>query len=334
MDSKKKPSQKKAVTKKQTSKTREKKTTTKIQNKAKLKQRSYLNFNIIAITLVSLIIILGLIFLFLNKEQSDIKPQVDVSKNETANKTEDINKTVIDNATLIDKNITDIDNDTIVASKPYLVIIIDDVVFKSHIKHINEIPLKLSPSFLPPTSKIPDSNKNTKYANFYMVHLPLEALNFKDQQEDVLYVSDTYEELLQKLTKIKKQFPQALFYNGHTGSKFTSDYDAMDRLYKAMDELGIVYVESKTISNTMSKKIAKKYHKKLLERDVFLDHEVTEEFITNQLLLAIKLAKERGHAIAIGHPHKETLQVLKNSVDLLNSEVEVIYLKDLYNAKN
>ena len=42
-----------------------------------------------------------------------------------------------------------------------------------------------------------------------------------------------------------------------------------------------------------------------------------------------QIAKKRGFAIAIGHPKKQTLKVLKNSGDILKC-VEVVYLKDIY----
>ncbi len=250
------------------------------------------------------------------------------SSNTTSNKT--LSNATISNAT---DNITS--NQTIIEIKPRLVLIIDDVVSKAQINRINKIPLKLTPSFLPPTAADTSSAKNIKFADFYMVHLPLEALNFDDEQgENRLFTTDTYEEIYNKLAKIKSEFPGAIFYNGHTGSKFTSDYEAMDRLFRAMEELGLIYVESKTIATAASLELAKKYHKKLLTRDIFLDHEVTEEFITKQIYLAVELAKKNGYAIAIGHPHKETLDLLESLSDDISKEVDVVYLKDLYYAKD
>ena len=337
MDSKKTPRQKKEVkdtkvVKKPTSRTMTSKRTT-------TKKTSNFSIYIIFAMLIIITILCGYIYL-LKTTQTTISSNATINEtlsNATlGNTTTEENRTysniTIGNVTT-QENITS--NETITPSKPYLVIIIDDVVSKAQMDRINRIPLKITPSFLPSTSKTPYSAKNTKFANFHMVHLPLEALNFSDEQDkNRLYVRDSYEDIYLKLAKFKQEFPDTIFYNGHTGSRFTSNYEAMDRLFQAMEELGLIYVESRTIGNIASEKIAKKYNKKLLVRDIFLDHEVTEKFITQQLNLAIQTAKQKGFAIAIGHPHKETLDILEGFSNSISREVEVVYLKDLYYAKN
>jgi len=50
--------------------------------------------------------------------------------------------------------------------------------------------------------------------------------------------------------------------------------------------------------------------------------------IREQLRQAVTKAKKNGYAIAIGHPHKNTLEVLRDSKDLLEG-VDLVYLKDL-----
>ncbi|MFV0481988.1 MAG: divergent polysaccharide deacetylase family protein, partial [Campylobacteraceae bacterium] len=143
-----------------------------------------------------------------------------------------------------------------------------------------------------------------------------------------------YSQMYERLRSFKEKFPNTVFYNGHTGSKFTADEGAMEKLFYAMDELGLIFVDSRTTADTKAPEVAKKLNKKLLERDVFLDHEIEKTYIRNQLNLVVDIAKKKGYAIAIGHPHKETLSVLKEAVPYLKNEVEVIYLKDLYYAQN
>jgi len=66
-----------------------------------------------------------------------------------------------------------------------------------------------------------------------------------------------------------------------------------------------------------------------IARDVFLDHDGSKAAVRKQLKYAVELAKKRSYAIAIGHPHKNTIEVLQESAKLLQ-EVEVVYLKDLF----
>lgn len=215
-----------------------------------------------------------------------------------------------------------------ITAKPKLVIIIDDVAFQKQIEKILSIPLALSPSFLPPKTDMPYPEEITKKCEFYMVHLPLEAVNFKRAEKVTLLTSDSYEIILEKLKKIKEQFPRAVYYNNHTGSKFTADIEAVRRLIDAMDELDLIFVDSRTTADTKVPQIFAEQGRKLLQRDVFLDNVIEEGAIKTQLSIAIEKAKEKGFAIAIGHPHNKTLDTIAKSLDILE-DVEVVYLKDL-----
>lgn len=64
------------------------------------------------------------------------------------------------------------------------------------------------------------------------------------------------------------------------------------------------------------------------QRDVFLDNSLDKNLIRTQLKEAVMKAKKHGYAIAIGHPHKNTLEVLRDSKELLEG-VDLVYLKDL-----
>jgi polysaccharide deacetylase 2 family uncharacterized protein YibQ len=46
-------------------------------------------------------------------------------------------------------------------------------------------------------------------------------------------------------------------------------------------------------------------------RDLFLDNEINEEAIRQQIRKLIKIATEQGSAIGICHPHSETIAALK-----------------------
>ncbi|NOR57365.1 MAG: divergent polysaccharide deacetylase family protein, partial [Sulfurimonas sp.] len=63
--------------------------------------------------------------------------------------------------------------------------------------------------------------------------------------------------------------------------------------------------------------------------DVFLDHAMDKASITTQIKRAIKIAKLHGTAIAIGHPHANTLLALHESKKLFK-DVELVYINRLY----
>jgi polysaccharide deacetylase 2 family uncharacterized protein YibQ len=45
-------------------------------------------------------------------------------------------------------------------------------------------------------------------------------------------------------------------------------------------------------------------------RNIFLDNDLDQDKIAAQLAQVEKVARKRGHAIAIGHPHDVTVEVL------------------------
>lgn len=214
--------------------------------------------------------------------------------------------------------------------KPRLVIIIDDVAYKHQADAIKSVNLKLTPSFFPATSAHPETPVLARRFSFYMIHLPMQALGgFKGAEIGTLTVDDDYEKIAKKLQSIKRDFPNLKYINNHTGSRFTSDAAAMDRMMRAVRDENLIFVDSKTTSPTKVYGAAKKYSMPYIARDVFLDHDGSKAAVRKQLKYAIELAKKRSYAIAIGHPHKNTIEVLQESAKLLQ-EVEVVYLKDLF----
>jgi len=212
--------------------------------------------------------------------------------------------------------------------KPKLVIIIDDVAFKHQVNMIQNIPYKITPSFFPPTPKHPDTPLYAKRFSHYMIHLPLEASEFHKPEPDTLSVYDPYYKILNRIYSLKKMFPKAKFINNHTGSTYTSDLQAMVKLFKALKEEKMGFVDSKTTMNSQAKNALKKCYIPMYSRNVFIDNIENEAYIKNQLKKAVFSAKKRGYAIAIGHPHTVTLKTLKNARNILK-DVEVVYIDEL-----
>ena len=212
--------------------------------------------------------------------------------------------------------------------KPKLAIIIDDVAFSHQVKLIKKIPFKVTPSFFPPTKRHPDTVKLSHQFTFAMIHLPTEALSFSRPENATLLVGDSYDKIKSRIKQIKNWFPHIKYYNNHTGSKFTADLDSMKKLLKVMRNEGLIFVDSRTTAATKAPVIAKKDGFRLISRDVFIDNSSDKKLIRKQLRKAVKIAKKRGYAVAIGHPHTNTLEVLINAKPLLK-DVDLVYIKEL-----
>ena len=99
--------------------------------------------------------------------------------------------------------------------------------------------------------------------------------------------------------------------SNHMGSRFTADRPGMTALMQELSRRGLMFLDSRTAANTLGSGVAREVGIPNLMRDVFLDNEPTVASVTAQLRQAEKLAREKGYAVAIGHPHDFTLEAIE-----------------------
>jgi len=209
-----------------------------------------------------------------------------------------------------------------------LAIIFDDVSFSGDVKQIKALGYPLTMSFLPPTKRHPNSAKLAAKEPYYMVHLPMEAMNFHSPEKFTLLTTDAKDTIVQRIKQVKQWFPKVKYINNHTGSKFTSDAEAMNKLIFALRLENIGFIDSRTTAETKAEKVMKRYQMPYYTRDIFLDHEDDVDAIKKQIKKAVRIANKYGKCIAICHPHKATLQALKESKEVLKG-VELVRIDKL-----
>ncbi len=215
-------------------------------------------------------------------------------------------------------------------NKPKLVIIMDDMSFGYEVRALKHLNLVITPSFFPPTKVHPNTPKYAKEFKHFMIHFPMQAMNQNFKEEpNTLHINSSNQFIINRIKFIKQNFPNVKFVNNHTGSKFTSNLPAMQKLFRDLKKYNIIFIDSRTISSSKAPIIAKEYHQLLLSRDVFLDNEQNVKYIKHQIRDAIRIAKKRGYAIAICHPHKTTFLALKQSKKMLK-QVDMVYIDELY----
>lgn len=215
---------------------------------------------------------------------------------------------------------------------PAVAVIIDDINASEQLRLIDAIPLAITPAIMPNNATNPKSSELHKNREVYLVHLPLQAHNFVQKEHIVLTDSESAESIAKRIADIVAQFPNVRFLNNHTGSKFTEHVDSMRALLLALQKHGILFVDSKTTSRSVARKVAETLGLRIIERDVFLDFDRKPEKIAKQLHLAVKIAKRRGYAIAIGHPYPETFAVLSQP-QWRELDVAFVYLDTLVKEK-
>ncbi|WP_096019771.1 divergent polysaccharide deacetylase family protein [Campylobacter lanienae] len=276
----------------------------------------------------------------------------DYSILDTAQNATQIEQNATKNIIQIDENITQIDrlkdeinsNQSIksqynppkkpIVDRPKLAIIIDDISTFHQAKKIKSLNLNITPSIFPPSANYPNSARVANEFEFYMIHLPLEAMNYQAQEKNTLKVGDSSAKVESEISKIRSNFPKAIYINNHTGSKFTSDYDSLKKLFIAFKKYNMIFIDSYTTKDSKAKILSSEFGNKYLKRDVFIDNTKDEKAIINKLKEAIKIAQKSGFAIAIGHPYEQTFKALKGFKSELESQVDIIFLRDLYEIYN
>jgi len=145
-----------------------------------------------------------------------------------------------------------------------------------------------------------------------MLHLPMQSVASETPEQQELRPGLKREEVEDMVTKMLESVPEADGVNNHQGSQATSNGALMDELMPVLRDAGVFYVDSRTTAGTVAYDTAKRDGVKTAFRNVpFLDDVQNKAAVKRQLQIAIRGAKEKGEAIAIGHPHVVTLEALR-----------------------
>ena len=146
-----------------------------------------------------------------------------------------------------------------------------------------------------------------------MVHLPMEPQGYPQANPGprALMAAMTPEQIGQRTDELLRVVPEAVGANNHMGSRLTESSAAMQAVMAVLKSKGMFFVDSKTSPRSVGLNEARRAGVPTLGRDLFLDNVATTEAIRFQLRKLIRLARERGQAVAICHPYPQTLEALR-----------------------
>ncbi|MCO6552748.1 MAG: divergent polysaccharide deacetylase family protein [Gilliamella sp.] len=212
-----------------------------------------------------------------------------------------------------------------------LAIVIDDFGYR---QHNEEQIISFSPNIT--IAVLPNSPNAKRIAtiahdsgNDVIIHLPMAPLGKQPLEKDTLFPSMNEAEVNRIVTSAVAKVPYAIGVNNHMGSLMTSNLTGMTNVMKVLSHYSMFFLDSKTIGKTQVKTAAGDYNIPVLTRDVFLDDQQKESAISQQFDLAVRLARKNGVAIAIGHPHPQTVNVLRSKIANLPVDIELTKLSQL-----
>jgi polysaccharide deacetylase 2 family uncharacterized protein YibQ len=216
--------------------------------------------------------------------------------------------------------------------RPRLAIVIDDLGSdRAQADALFQLSYPLTLSVLP---HLPDSAEIAEEAHRrgyqVMLHLPMASTaGEKDEPVELLpgmdanTVGKTFAAMLETV-------PYAAGVNNHEGSLGTSDRTLMNELMPLLHQHKLFFIDSRTTAATVAETAAHSAGVPAASRNVFLDDEQSPGAIRKQYALALRDAREKGSALAIGHPHPETLQVLTEMLPEAERQgVTLVFASDL-----
>ena len=196
-----------------------------------------------------------------------------------------------------------------------VVIVIDDLgLDRAAVRRLAAIPGPLTLAFLPYAPRVADQAAMMRAAGHeLLVHLPMEPKGGSSNPGPmVLAASESRAEFDRRLEWNLSRFEGYVGINNHMGSRLTEDPRAMRRVMRALRARGLLFLDSRTTAGTVAEREAVALGLPHAARDVFLDNEQDARAVLAQLAKLERLARQRGQAIAIGHPHRETLDAIGN----------------------
>lgn len=220
------------------------------------------------------------------------------------------------------------------ADAPRVAIIIDDMGYHlANGRRAIDLPGPVSFSFLPgaPRARALAERAHAQGKDI-LLHLPLQAAN-----DDALpgpseiHIDMGRERVGHTFTEAMESVPYVIGVNSHRGSLLTRHPGHMQWL---MEEIGaresLFFIDSYTHHESVALQIALENGVAALRRDVFLDPDPSPEAVQREFERLKTLARQRGHALAIGHPYPVTLELLERELPRLAEEgFELVRVSEL-----
>ena len=219
-----------------------------------------------------------------------------------------------------------------VSHRPRLAVVIDDLGNdRAQADALFRLSYPLTLSVMP---HLPNSGEIAEEAHRrgyqVLLHLPMASTGGQLDEPIELRPGMASSAVETTLAGMLDTVPYAAGVNNHEGSLSTSDPKLMNELMPLLRERNLFFVDSRTTAATVAETAAHSARVPATSRNVFLDDDQSPAAIRKQFELAIRDALEKGSALAIGHPHPDTLQVLAEMLpEVQRQGVSLVFASEL-----
>ena len=165
-----------------------------------------------------------------------------------------------------------------------------------------------------------------------LLHLPLQSVDHHGPFEpDAITLDMSREAFSRAFANAMDSVPFAVGVNSHKGSLLTRHPGHMQWLMEDIQAgKALFFVDSFTTHESVALQIASEAGVPAIKRDVFLDSDPAPEMVAKEFERLKALARERGIAVAIGHPYPATLEFLEREIpQLVEDGIRLVPLREL-----
>lgn len=207
---------------------------------------------------------------------------------------------------------------------PRLAIIIDDIGYADLVSdQLHELGIPVTGAVIPaaPYARS-EAQRLHAFGLEEIIHLPMQPKDPANHhpRDQFILTDSSVAEITALLDAAMLAVPYAKGVNNHMGSRLTSDPQAMGRVLEMLKGRGLFFVDSKTAATSIAYSLARQLGMKTVLRDIFLDDVPSYEHTARQLRRLVDIAREKGRALAIGHPFPSTLAALRDAVPWLKQQ--------------
>jgi uncharacterized protein len=219
------------------------------------------------------------------------------------------------------------------AGHALLAIILDDLGNdRSPADAIFALPYRLTISVLPDRAHSAEISGEAHRRGYQvMLHLPMESVAEERPESRELRPGMSAGDVAALVNQFLQAVPGAAGVNNHQGSQSTADSALMEKLMPVLLDHKLFYIDSRTTAATVAYDSAQRLGVRAAFRNVpFLDDVAEVPAIRKQLQLALREAREKGEALAIGHPHPATLKALSEVLPQAKAQgVRLVFASEL-----
>jgi polysaccharide deacetylase 2 family uncharacterized protein YibQ len=171
----------------------------------------------------------------------------------------------------------------------------------------------------------------TRTGREILLHQPMEPKDYPCVKPGpgALLLSMNDNEIREILDRNLRQISGARGVNNHMGSSFTESREKISLVLRELKRRGLFFIDSRTTKETVGFEQAKKIGVPVAQRTVFLDNNPNPEVICKQIDRLLRVARQTGVAIGIGHPYRQTVEILTKYQNKLRCEVDIVPVSEM-----